>query len=92
MKQSKAKSSVIYKELPEGALLFSVEDELYLGLNPVGARVWQLLPPVCRSVDEIVEHLAREYPEVSPDLIREDVVELLLDFEKNGLLEPLEAA
>ena len=37
-------TDVIYKKLPEGGILFHCTDEVYFGLNPAGARVWELLP------------------------------------------------
>jgi hypothetical protein len=78
----------VFKSLSEGALLFSTDDEIYLGLNEVGCRVWQLLPPACETLEEMVDQLVREYPEVTADVIRADVLELLEDLGKHGLLEP----
>jgi len=68
--------------------LFSTENEVYLGLNDVGRRVWSLLPPACTTLDDLVAQLAQEYPDASPEVIRSDVLELLEDLERNGLLEP----
>ena len=36
---------IIFKALATGAVLYSPQDEVYFGLNPVGVRVWELLPP-----------------------------------------------
>lgn len=83
----RARRSVVFKELSEGALLFSTEDEVYLGLNDVGRRIWSLLPPACNTLEDLVAQLAQEYPDASPDVIRSDVLELLEDLERNGLLE-----
>ncbi len=88
MKLPRAKTTVVFKSLSDGALLFSTEDETYLGLNEVGSRVWQLLPPACQTLQEMVEQLGRTYPEVDADVIRTDVLELLNDLGKHGLLEP----
>jgi hypothetical protein len=88
VKLPRAKSTVIFKELAEGALLFSTHEEVYLGLNEVGRRVWSLLPPVCQTLDDLVSRLAQEYPDAPADVIRTDVLELLEDLERNGLLEP----
>lgn len=87
MKLPRARQSVVFKELSEGALLFSAEEEVYLGLNDVGRRIWSLLPPACDTLEDLVSHLAREYPDASPDIIRSDVLVLLEDLERNGLLE-----
>jgi hypothetical protein len=85
----RAKQSVVFKDLSEGALLFSTEDEIYLGLNEVGTRVWHLLPPACETLQDMVDRLAREYPEVTAEIIRQDVIELLEELDKHGLLEPV---
>jgi hypothetical protein len=79
-------SGVIYKELAEGAVLFSSTDEVYFGLNEVGARIWQLLPPATSSLDELVERLAGEYADVPADTIRADTTELLAELGSHGLV------
>ncbi|MGQ0704430.1 MAG: PqqD family protein [Gemmatimonadales bacterium] len=88
MKLPKPKASVIFKELSEGALLFSTEDEVYLGLNTVGSRIWRLLPPTCETLDQLVSKMASEYTEVTPEVIRRDVLELLADLEDHNLVDP----
>jgi hypothetical protein len=72
-----ASTAVIFRELPDGAVLLSTETEIYFGLNEVGARVWQLLPPASASFDELCVRLAREYPDAPLETIRLDVAELL---------------
>jgi hypothetical protein len=81
-----ANPRVIYRSLPDGAVLFSTADEVYFGLNTVAARVWELLPPVSRSLDELLDHLGRQYPEVSPDVLRDDVRSLLAELAGHGLV------
>ena len=39
---------VLFKSMSDGAVLFSTDNEVYFGLNSVGARVWELLPPSAR--------------------------------------------
>lgn len=68
---------VVFQRLGDGAVLFSPVTELYFGLNEVGARVWELLPPVSVSIDELCSVLAGEYPDAPGTTIREDVLELL---------------
>ncbi|HJR41551.1 MAG TPA: PqqD family protein [Gemmatimonadaceae bacterium] len=81
-----ANPRVIYRSLPDGAVLFSTTDEVYFGLNTVAARVWELLPPASRSLDDMLDHLAREYPEVRPEVLRDDVRSLLADLAGYGLV------
>ena len=78
---------VICKPMSDGAVLFSTRDEVYFGLNTVGARVWELLPPACESLDELCETLAADFVGVAAETIREDVIELLEALTLNGLVE-----
>lgn len=84
--------SVIYRELPEGAILFCTSTEIYFSLNPVGARIWQLLPPVCSTEAEIVARLSADYPDVNLGKISADVRRLLADLAGNGLVDAPRAA
>ena len=69
--------AVVFRALPDGAVLLSTETEVYFGLNVVGARVWQLLPPATTHLGQLCERLAAEYPDAPAAQIRADVVELL---------------
>ena len=79
---------VVYKALPDGAVLFSSESEVYYGLNAVGARVWELLPPAAETFAQVVAQIAAHYPEVEPDVIAADIGELLADLQRQGLVVP----
>lgn len=81
------KPTVVCCEVEEGAVLLSTEDETYYGLNAVGARVWALLPPVHQTFDRLIDALAGFYPEVSQEILREDVALLLDDLLRNGLVK-----
>jgi hypothetical protein len=83
-----ANPKVIYRALSDGAVLFSTEDEVYFGLNAVGARVWELLPPVSSTLDELCAALAAQYPDVDPNVIRSDVVELIEELRSHRLVVP----
>jgi hypothetical protein len=78
-------ADVIYKKLPEGGILFHCTDEVYFGLNPAGARVWELLPDA-ESVDALGAALAAEHPGVDPGTVRADVAELLEALAAHGLM------
>jgi hypothetical protein len=82
---------VIFKALATGAVLYSTEEEVYFGLNPVGVRVWELLPPAHQTLDEIVRVIASEYSDVGEDVIRADVSELIDELTKLGLILPASA-
>jgi hypothetical protein len=81
-----AHPAVIFRALAEGGVIFSTVDEVYFGLNTVGARVWELLPPTSTTLDELIATVAADYPEVDPAMIRGDVVELLAELEQHGLV------
>jgi len=80
--------AVIYRSLSEGAVLFSLTDEVYFGLNAVAAEVWELLPPAHKSLESLCAELAARHPEISPAELRGDVIELLTSLQSFGLLVP----
>lgn len=83
-----ANPKVIFKALSDGAVLFSSEDEVYFGLNAVGAQVWALLPPVSGTFDELCAAIAAQYPDVDPQVIHDDVRELLAELASHHLVLP----
>jgi len=83
-----ANPKVIFKTLSDGAVLFSSEDEVYFGLNAVGARVWELLPPRSATFDELCVAITAQYPDVDPHVIRSDVQRLLDELASNRLVLP----
>jgi hypothetical protein len=86
-----ANPKVIFKALSDGAVLFSTEDEVYFGLNEVGALVWQYLPPKLATLDELCAAIAERYPEVDPGVIRQDVTELISELASHRLVFPRNA-
>lgn len=83
---------MIFRELPEGAVLFCSATEVYYSLNPIGARIWQLLPPVCSSEEEIVARLSESYPDINLGKISADVRRLIQELAGNGLVDVSQAA
>ena len=86
------RTTVVFREVPEGAILFCTETETYFSLNPLGVRIWQLLPPTSSSEDEVVASLSRSFPEVDQGTIASDLRQLLHDLLANGLVEVPQAA
>jgi hypothetical protein len=72
--------------LRDGAVLLSTSDEVYYGLNAVGAQVWERLPPVLVTFDELCASLAQLYPDVAVGTIQADLRELLDDLDAHGLV------
>ena len=79
---------VIFRSLADGAVLFSTTEEVYFGLNEVGSRIWELLPPARQTLDELVGELQADYPDVDAATLRADVEELLGELQEFGLVVP----
>jgi hypothetical protein len=77
---------VVFSEVGDGAVLLSTRDEVYYGLNSVGSRIWDLLP-AHDSLEQLVDALAADYPDVDREVIRADVVELLDTLMEHGLVD-----
>lgn len=84
----KPKADVVYGALPDGALLFSQSAELYFGLNPTGACVWENLSPVRSTIEEVCAEVERRFPDAEPERVRRDVGLLLEALAERGLIEP----
>ncbi len=65
--------------------ILQLDSGKYFGLNPVGARVWQLVAAP-RKVSEILATLLSEY-EVPADRCRADLFALLQKLQEAGLIE-----
>ena len=84
------RSSVVLRHVSESAILFCTESETYFSLNPVGVRVWHLLPPACSNEQDLVGRLKTEHPEIDAETIAEDVRRLLDELKRNNLVEPVQ--
>ena len=80
--------AVIFKTVSEGAVLLHTESEVYFGLNPVGAQIWELVASGQTELEQVVSRVAEAYPDVEQDVIRVDVTDLLDELVENGLLVP----
>ena len=79
---------VMFQALDDGAVLFSADAEVYFGLNHAGAAVWELLPPATASLAEMCGILAERFPDATVETITADVVALLDELTREGLLVP----
>jgi hypothetical protein len=80
------REEVIFRRLGDGAVVYHCTDEVYFGLNAGGARVWELLPPVSGSLDELVDRIARENPDADATTIRRDAEAMIAAFERFNLV------
>jgi hypothetical protein len=71
--------------LGDEAAILNLNNSVYYGVNPVGARVWNLLQQP-RSVQELRDALLGEY-EVEADRCERDLLDLLEKMRSEGLIE-----
>jgi len=80
----KIQEDVLFQELQGEAVLLNLKTGVYLGLNSVGTRIWQLLQQD-GSLDKTVEVLLDEY-EVSREQLTRDVLDLVAQMGQQGLV------
>ncbi len=80
------RGGVVFRRVPDGAVLYAPDTEIYFGLNTVGAEVWELLPPTSSSLDALIATLASRHADANPAQIGQDVRELLDDLRAQGLV------
>jgi hypothetical protein len=71
--------------LGDEAAILNMKNTVYYGLDPVGARVWDLVQQA-RSVGEIRDALLEEY-EVQPEQCERDLLDLLRQMREQGLIQ-----
>ena len=81
----KPRETVIAKMVGTEMVLLDYDRGIYYGLNPVGARVWQLLREGS-TPEEIIARLTDEY-DVAPATLEADVAALLRDLEAKELVD-----
>ena len=65
-------------------MMMSPEHGKYIGVNEVGARIWELIEAP-RDVATVYEELQREF-EVSPEVCKAEVDSFLAEMEKHGAI------
>ncbi|MEW6574031.1 MAG: PqqD family peptide modification chaperone [Bacillota bacterium] len=81
--------SIITREEEEGTLLFNKDTDDIKLLNQVGFLIWKHCDGA-HTIDQIVETLAIQYPEVPMDTLRSDVKSFLEILLSRKLLVPAE--
>jgi hypothetical protein len=80
---------VLFRLVGDEGVLLNLKTELYLGLDPVGTRMWTVLKDA-PSIQTAYAELLQEY-EVEPDRLREDLHEFLGQLFEQGLIETVPA-
>lgn len=75
---------VVFNRVGEELVLLDLNRGVYYGLDPIGARIWQLLAEGTDAA-EIVNILTNEY-DVAPETLQSDFDRLIADLRQCGLL------
>ena len=75
----------LWCDLAGEAAILNLQNGVYYGLDPVGARIWNLIQTP-RTVDEVREALLYEY-DVDTDRCERDLLSLLQALAAEGLIE-----
>lgn len=62
--------------------MMSTEADLYVGLTPVGTRIWEMIETP-QKIDTICERLISEYA-VAPEACRAEVEQFIADLVEHG--------
>lgn len=76
--------SQVTSELDEEAVILDMKKKIYYGLEPVGARIWQMIQEP-KTVDEIVNALVEEF-EVEEDVCLQDCVSFISELKEKELV------
>jgi hypothetical protein len=82
-----APAHVLVRFLDQESVLLNLETEQYFGLDETGTRMWQLVT-TSPNIDTAYQGLLEEY-DVQPELLRENLTELLGHLVEHGLLQVL---
>jgi hypothetical protein len=75
----------VWGDLADEAVLLDLESGVYYGLDPVGARIWQLVQAPT-TVGAVREAIVAEF-DVAPERCERDLLALLRDLARAGLLD-----
>jgi hypothetical protein len=76
---------VMFRAVGDESVLLNLTSELYLGLDPVGTRMWNVLMSAS-SIQSAFDTLLAEY-DIQPQQLRQDLQEFLGKLQENGLIE-----
>ena len=76
---------VVSCDLDGEAAILNLKDGVYYGLDPVGAKIWNLIQKP-RVLKEVIEIICDEY-DVDTDRCKNDIFELIEELLDNGLVK-----
>ena len=80
---------VLVRFLDKESVLLNIDTERYFGLDETGTRMWQLVT-AAPKIQVAYQQLLDEY-DVTPELLRENLTDLLNRLVENGLLQIADA-
>lgn len=83
--QVKASNDQVSCELDQETAILDMKTGIYYGLDPVGARVWELIQQPA-TVASVVAQLLDEY-DADPEQVTGDVIMLLTQMHERQLIE-----
>lgn len=81
----KVPSDVMDRRVGDETVILNLASGAYFGLDPVGARMWELMN-AGHSLAEIRDRLLEEY-EVEAERLEQDLLELVGELQAQGLIQ-----
>jgi hypothetical protein len=81
--------SVVVQKVADEMVVLDLESGRYFGLNPTGARMFELLK-TCGEPDTVVRLLLEEY-DASVEQLDQDLADLVRQLEEHGLVRRADA-
>lgn len=79
-------AQVMARQVGEETVILDLAAGAYFGLDPVGARIWQLMAED-KTLAEVCEAMLEEY-EVDRETLEADVLRLVGELVERGLVRP----
>ncbi len=83
-----ASDDVVSREVSGEMVLLDLGSGDYFGLNPVGARIWELLEQKVLTLAELCDTIEREF-DAPRDEIERDTLALAAELDRAGLILPV---
>lgn len=78
--------NVLFQEVDGEAVLLSLDEGCYYGLDEVGTTIWKLIDEEKLEPDQVVARLTEIY-EVETEQAREDLDRFLAELRESGLIQ-----
>jgi hypothetical protein len=83
--QVQIQDDVLFQELQGEAVLLNLKTGVYLGLDQLGTKIWQLLQED-GALNRVVDVILKEY-DVTPERFTQDLLGLVGQMEQQGLVK-----